>query len=105
MVRTDPLIIGAMVFWCHQADMRPTCSFDGHSGYGGYVTPNSTVRNARVFDIQLEDLQCQQPKIQTYNSCESLSVTQPEARDDRLYSDENYTRLDQITLGPEFYNY
>ncbi|KAF7305655.1 Metallo-dependent phosphatase [Mycena chlorophos] len=64
----------------------PIC-FDGHSGYGGYVTPNSEVRNARVFALSLEGLRVGEggvPVVRTWNSY------------------ENNTINDEIVLGPSY---
>ncbi|KZO91967.1 Metallo-dependent phosphatase [Calocera viscosa TUFC12733] len=73
--------------WCARSSNSsgiPLC-FDGHSGYGGYVTPHSVVRNGRVFNLKLSDLTAKDgPKVDTWNSY------------------ENKTTNDHVTLGPDF---
>jgi pyruvoyl-dependent arginine decarboxylase (PvlArgDC) len=62
--------------WCARATASsgiPIC-FNGHSGYGGYVTEHSQVRNARVFGLNLKDLAQKVPVVQTWNSCMSISL-------------------------------
>jgi hypothetical protein len=59
--------------WCARAPRSagiaiPIC-FNGHSGYGGYVTEHSAVRNARVFALNLRDLATKAPTVRTWNSC------------------------------------
>ncbi|KZT50667.1 Metallo-dependent phosphatase [Calocera cornea HHB12733] len=73
--------------WCARSfnSSGLTLCFDGHSGYGGYVTPNSEVRNGRVFNLKLSDLQAKDgPKVETWNSY------------------ENRTTNDYVVLGPDF---
>ncbi|KAJ7635246.1 Metallo-dependent phosphatase-like protein [Roridomyces roridus] len=72
--------------WCARAKASsgvPIC-FNGHSGYGGYVTPNSQVRNARVFELNLGDLRKKVPVVRTWNSYENSTIT------------------DEVVLGPEY---
>ncbi|EJT98082.1 Metallo-dependent phosphatase [Dacryopinax primogenitus] len=73
--------------WCarsYNASGLALC-FDGHSGYGGYVTPHSEVRNRRVFNLRLEDLSAVNgPMVETWNSY------------------ENKTTNDYFVLGPDF---
>jgi len=38
---------------------------------GGYVTPNSEVRNGRVFNVKLSDIRREYPSVETWNSCSS----------------------------------
>ncbi|KAJ7828777.1 hypothetical protein B0H14DRAFT_2811475 [Mycena olivaceomarginata] len=61
----------------------PIC-FNGHSGYGGYVTEHSAVRNGRVFDLNLKDLSKKVPTVKTWNS----------------YEDD--TTDDAVELGPDY---
>ncbi|CAD6563925.1 MAG: hypothetical protein TREMPRED_002378 [Tremellales sp. Tagirdzhanova-0007] len=58
--------------------------FDGHSGYGGYDTPNSLVRNGRVFNVQLADIQQEYPTVETWNSYENKTIN------------------DYVVLGPDY---
>jgi hypothetical protein len=61
--------------WCARATASsgiPIC-FNGHSGYGGYVTEHSMVRNARVFALNLRDLAREVPVVRTWNSCTLVS--------------------------------
>ncbi|KAK1925783.1 Metallo-dependent phosphatase-like protein [Papiliotrema laurentii] len=58
--------------------------FDGHSGYGGYVTPSSAVRNGRVLVFNLAGLRGDSPKVDTYNAFEDGS------------------ERDRVQLGPSF---
>ncbi|KAJ7491353.1 Metallo-dependent phosphatase-like protein [Mycena galericulata] len=72
--------------WCARATASsgiPIC-FNGHSGYGGYVTPHSEVRNARVFALNLQDLAEKVPVVRTWNSYENSTIN------------------DQVVLGPEY---
>ncbi|KAJ7749638.1 Metallo-dependent phosphatase-like protein [Mycena metata] len=72
--------------WCARATASsgiPIC-FNGHSGYGGYVTEHSMVRNARVFGLNLADLGRKVPVVRTWNSY------------------ENFTTNDEVVLGPEY---
>lgn len=58
--------------WCARSKDSsgiPIC-FNGHSGYGGYVTEHSAVRNGRVFNLNLVDLATPTPTVKTWNSCE-----------------------------------
>ncbi|GFZ51749.1 hypothetical protein JCM24511_09517 [Saitozyma sp. JCM 24511] len=48
--------------------------FDGHSGYGGYVTTHSTVRNGRVFNVKLSDIRQTYPTVETWNSYENKTT-------------------------------
>ncbi|KAJ7156198.1 Metallo-dependent phosphatase [Mycena filopes] len=70
--------------WCARATASagvPIC-FNGHSGYGGYVTPHSGVRNARVFGLALGDLRPTgkggkgkgTPVVRTWNSYEDMTT-------------------------------
>ncbi|KAJ7601880.1 Metallo-dependent phosphatase-like protein [Mycena polygramma] len=61
----------------------PIC-FNGHSGYGGYVTPHSEVRNGRVFELNLGDLGKEVPRMRTWNSY------------------EDRTTNDAVELGPDY---
>lgn len=36
---------------------------------GGYTTPNSVVRNGRVFNLNLKNLSASHPTVETWNSC------------------------------------
>lgn len=61
--------------WCARATASsgiPIC-FNGHSGYGGYATEHSMVRNARVFALNLGDLAREVPVVRTWDSCTSSS--------------------------------
>ncbi|KAJ6522405.1 Metallo-dependent phosphatase-like protein [Mycena capillaripes] len=72
--------------WCARATASsgiPIC-FNGHSGYGGYVTEHSEVRNARVFGLNLKDLTGKVPVVRTWNSY------------------ENSTTNDEVVLGPDY---
>ncbi|KAJ7698347.1 Metallo-dependent phosphatase-like protein [Mycena rosella] len=72
--------------WCARARASaglPIC-FNGHSGYGGYVTTHSMVRNARVFGLALHDLAGRVPVVRTWNSYENSTVN------------------DEVVLGPEY---
>ncbi|KAJ7141700.1 Metallo-dependent phosphatase-like protein [Mycena crocata] len=72
--------------WCARSTDSsgiPIC-FNGHSGYGGYVTTHSAVRNWRVFDLSLVDLAKELPTVKTWNS----------------YEDK--TTNDSVVLGPEY---
>ncbi|KAJ7280918.1 Metallo-dependent phosphatase-like protein [Mycena rebaudengoi] len=74
--------------WCARAPRSagiaiPIC-FNGHSGYGGYVTEHSAVRNARVFALNLRDLATKAPTVRTWNSYENSTIN------------------DEVVLGPEY---
>ncbi|KAJ7339733.1 Metallo-dependent phosphatase-like protein [Mycena albidolilacea] len=72
--------------WCARSKESsgiPIC-FNGHSGYGGYVTEHSAVRNGRVFDLNLKDLSKKVPTLKTWNS----------------YEDD--TTDDAVELGPDY---
>ncbi|KAJ7098550.1 Metallo-dependent phosphatase-like protein [Mycena belliarum] len=72
--------------WCARATASsgvPIC-FNGHSGYGGYVTEHSQVRNGRVFALNLGDLAKKVPVVRTWNSY------------------ENNTTNDEVLLGPDY---
>ncbi|KAJ6541191.1 Metallo-dependent phosphatase-like protein [Mycena vulgaris] len=72
--------------WCARARASsgiPIC-FNGHSGYGGYVTEHSAVRNARVFGLNLRDLRRRVPVVRTWNSYENSTIN------------------DEVVLGPEY---
>ncbi|KAK7045261.1 Metallo-dependent phosphatase-like protein [Favolaschia claudopus] len=74
--------------WCARSKESsgiPIC-FNGHSGYGGYVTAHSGVRNGRVFGVRLEDLGKgrEAPRVRTWNSYENNSTN------------------DEVVLGPEY---
>ncbi|KAJ7762955.1 Metallo-dependent phosphatase-like protein [Mycena metata] len=72
--------------WCARSEDSsgiPIC-FNGHSGYGGYVTEHSVVRNGRVFNLNLADLATPVPTVKTWNSY------------------EDNTTADAVTLGPEY---
>lgn len=61
--------------WCARARASsgiPIC-FNGHSGYGGYVTTHSVVRNGRVFELNLGDLGKKVPEVKTWNSCKCFN--------------------------------
>ncbi|ORY25933.1 Metallo-dependent phosphatase-like protein [Naematelia encephala] len=62
--------------WCarSKASNGITLCFDGHSGYGGYVTTHSQVRNGRVFNLNLKDLQQRYPSVETWNSYENKTI-------------------------------
>ncbi|KAJ7162799.1 Metallo-dependent phosphatase-like protein [Mycena crocata] len=76
--------------WCARA--RPSAGipicFNGHSGYGGYVTEHSAVRTARVFRLNLKDLAGKNengvPVVRTWNSYENSTIN------------------DEVVLGPEY---
>ncbi|KAJ7196231.1 Metallo-dependent phosphatase-like protein [Mycena pura] len=72
--------------WCARATASQGVAicFNGHSGYGGYVTEHSAVRNARVFALSLRDLAEKVPVVRTWNSY------------------ENFTTNDEVVLGPEY---
>jgi hypothetical protein len=57
--------------WCARSKDSSGISicFNGHSGYGGYVTQHSAVRNGRVFNLNLNDLAKKVPTVKTWNSC------------------------------------
>ncbi|KAF7291247.1 Metallo-dependent phosphatase-like protein [Mycena indigotica] len=67
----------------------PIC-FNGHSGYGGYVTKNSALRNGRVFALNLRDLgvtsdgAAKIPVVKTWNSY------------------EDGTTAEEVVLGPDY---
>ncbi|KAK7055838.1 Metallo-dependent phosphatase-like protein [Favolaschia claudopus] len=64
--------------WCARATASsgiPIC-FNGHSGYGGYVTEHSAVRNGRVFALNLRDLRKTVPVVRTWNSYEDGTVNE-----------------------------
>ncbi|KAF8175704.1 Metallo-dependent phosphatase-like protein [Mycena galopus ATCC 62051] len=72
--------------WCARATASsgiPIC-FNGHSGYGGYVTEHSMVRNGRVFALNLHDLAEKVPVVRTWNSYENKTIN------------------DEVVLGPEY---
>ncbi|KAF8143723.1 Metallo-dependent phosphatase-like protein [Mycena galopus ATCC 62051] len=72
--------------WCGRSTDSagiPIC-FNGHSGYGGYVTTHSVVRNGRVFNLNLNDLAKEVPTVNTWNSY------------------ENSTTDDAVELGPDY---
>ncbi|KAF7369531.1 Metallo-dependent phosphatase-like protein [Mycena venus] len=72
--------------WCARSKDSsgiPIC-FNGHSGYGGYVTEHSAVRNGRVFDMNLKDLSKKVPTVKTWNSY------------------EDNTTDDAVELGPDY---
>ncbi|KAJ7025799.1 hypothetical protein C8F04DRAFT_1268785 [Mycena alexandri] len=74
--------------WCARSKDSsgiPIC-FNGHSGYGGYVTEHkhSVVRNGRVFNLNLADLATPVPTVNTWNSY------------------EDNTTADAMVLGPEY---
>ncbi|KAJ7048501.1 Metallo-dependent phosphatase-like protein [Mycena amicta] len=72
--------------WCARSTISsgiPIC-FNGHSGYGGYVTEHSAVRNGRVFDLDLGDLRGEAPIVRTWNSYE-----------DKMTGEE-------VVLGPDY---
>ncbi|KAF7340592.1 Metallo-dependent phosphatase-like protein [Mycena sanguinolenta] len=72
--------------WCARSTDSagiPIC-FNGHSGYGGYVTTHSVVRNGRVFNLNLGDLAKEVPTVNTWNSY------------------ENSTTDDAVELGPDY---
>ncbi|KAJ7194412.1 Metallo-dependent phosphatase-like protein [Mycena pura] len=72
--------------WCARAKVSsgiPIC-FNGHSGYGGYVTTHSVVRNARVFALNLRDLAQRVPTVRTWNSYENSTIN------------------DEVVLGPDY---
>ncbi|KAJ7204299.1 Metallo-dependent phosphatase-like protein [Mycena rebaudengoi] len=72
--------------WCARSTNSsgiPIC-FNGHSGYGGYVTTNSQVRNGRVFNLNLADLSAKHPTVKTWNSYENKTIN------------------DLVVLGPEY---
>ncbi|KAH8832667.1 Metallo-dependent phosphatase-like protein [Flagelloscypha sp. PMI_526] len=72
--------------WCARSTNSsgiPLC-FNGHSGYGGYVTTHSVVRNGRVFDLDIKKLKETIPSVDTWNS----------------YEDK--TTNEHVTLGPDF---
>ncbi|KAJ7469854.1 Metallo-dependent phosphatase-like protein [Mycena galericulata] len=72
--------------WCARSTDSsgiPIC-FNGHSGYGGYVTTHSVVRNGRVFNLNLADLATPIPTVQTWNSY------------------EDNTTNDTVVLGPQY---
>ncbi|KAJ7618761.1 Metallo-dependent phosphatase [Roridomyces roridus] len=72
--------------WCARSTDSsgiPIC-FNGHSGYGGYVTTHSAMRNGRVFELNLADLQGTVPVVRTWNSY------------------ENSTTNDEVVLGPDY---
>ncbi|ORX35176.1 Metallo-dependent phosphatase-like protein [Kockovaella imperatae] len=71
--------------WCARTRTSSgiTLCFDGHSGYGGYVTPHSEVRNARIFDLDLNNLNWN-PTVETWLSYENKTINTQE------------------TLGPNF---
>ncbi|KAH7107899.1 Metallo-dependent phosphatase-like protein [Auriculariales sp. MPI-PUGE-AT-0066] len=59
--------------WCARATASSgvTLCFDGHSGYGGYTTTNSKVRNGRIFDLTLDGLRAEGgPRVDTWNAYE-----------------------------------
>lgn len=65
--------------WCARSKDSsgiPIC-FNGHSGYGGYVTAHSAVRNGRVFDLNLKDLSKKVPTVKTWNSCKCYLFSFP----------------------------
>ncbi|KAK7017399.1 Metallo-dependent phosphatase-like protein [Favolaschia claudopus] len=72
--------------WCARATASsgiPIC-FNGHSGYGGYVTEHSAVRNGRVFGLSLRDLRENVPIVRTWNSYEDRTVNE------------------EVVLGPDY---
>ncbi|KAJ7727160.1 hypothetical protein B0H14DRAFT_3619684 [Mycena olivaceomarginata] len=72
--------------WCARATASsgiPIC-FNGHSGYGGYVTEHSAVRNGRVFGLNLRDLAREVPVVRTWNSYENGTVNE------------------EVVLGPDY---
>ncbi|KAJ7235623.1 hypothetical protein B0H12DRAFT_1141361 [Mycena haematopus] len=72
--------------WCARATASsgiPIC-FNGHSGYGGYVTEHSMVRNGRVFELNLRDLAGKVPIVRTWNSYENKTIN------------------DEVVLGPGY---
>ncbi|KAK7008215.1 Metallo-dependent phosphatase-like protein [Favolaschia claudopus] len=72
--------------WCARATASsgiPIC-FNGHSGYGGYVTEHSAVRNGRVFRLSLRDLRKTVPIVRTWNSYEDGTVNE------------------EVVLGPDY---
>ncbi|KIY73264.1 Metallo-dependent phosphatase [Cylindrobasidium torrendii FP15055 ss-10] len=72
--------------WCARSKDSsgiPLC-FDGHSGYGGYVTDHSKVRNGRAFNFKLDALSADTPSVDTWLT----------------YEDK--TNDAQVTLGPNF---
>ncbi|GFZ45087.1 hypothetical protein JCM24511_02813 [Saitozyma sp. JCM 24511] len=62
--------------WCARSKDSSGISlcFDGHSGYGGYVTTHSTVRNGRVFNVKLSDIRQTHPTVETWNSYENKTT-------------------------------
>lgn len=62
--------------WCARSTNSSgiTLCFDGHSGYGGYVTDNSMIRNGRVFNVKLADIQQEYPSVETWNSYENKTI-------------------------------
>ncbi|KAJ7893257.1 Metallo-dependent phosphatase-like protein [Mycena leptocephala] len=72
--------------WCARSKDSSGISicFNGHSGYGGYVTQHSAVRNGRVFNLNLKDLAKKVPTVKTWNSY------------------EDNTTADAVELGPDY---
>ncbi|KAF7298608.1 Metallo-dependent phosphatase-like protein [Mycena indigotica] len=73
--------------WCARSkDLSasiPIC-FNGHSGYGGYATTHTAVRNGRVFALTLNDLSAKTPMVKTWNSY------------------EDGRQAEEIMLGPDY---
>ncbi|KAF7289871.1 Alpha-aminoadipate reductase Lys1p [Mycena indigotica] len=72
--------------WCARSTTSsgiPIC-FNGHSGYGGYATEHSQVRNGRVFELDLAHLRGKVLTVRTWNSY------------------ENKTTGEEVVLGPDY---
>ncbi|KAF7323948.1 Metallo-dependent phosphatase-like protein [Mycena kentingensis (nom. inval.)] len=72
--------------WCARSNTSsgiPIC-FNGHSGYGGYTTAHSQIRNGRVFELDLVDLKRPVPIVRTWNSYEDKTIGE------------------QVVLGPDY---
>ncbi|CAK5284827.1 unnamed protein product [Mycena citricolor] len=64
--------------WCARSTDSsgiPIC-FNGHSGYGGYATTHSQVRNGRAFELKLSDLVKKSPTVRSWNSYEDCTTNE-----------------------------
>lgn len=92
---------------CHN-DLPTACSFQGHSGHGGYITPNTKIRNGRIFDLDLRDLRAAQPGTKTWNICEWSREGVDRSHETVLNTlchdvDEDGSVAGVESLGPDFY--